>query len=590
MVSNNNTSSPKSTQSVSSPKVGWLKRHFTDSRRRTTSKQLEREAFLFGTTPFRRLYLIPASILTQLAAGSLYAWSVYNLPLTTHMNSDLPPTSPDRISIELVSQSFYVTIAFFGIACFLCGPWLERHGPRRMSLIGATLFFIGQLIAALSMYLRCMPLLFIGYGVFAGFGIGCCYLIPVSILQQWYPENKGFSAAVSVGSFGLGSVVASFTQAALIRQVGVTLTFVVLGCTYFVVQVGAAFVMRFPPIESMLAVAAAAALEPTSDEEQVVDRVKSVQCKLPTKQQQRRGSMTPLTSTAAVANEPSMFRTPMPVVDEERGGKQGVGSTDTLTDFPTVADSKLVAANALKSPLSPTESTFSLSRTRRASIALSIAMSTHTIDDVDDFLLDIQSADYRFIYAIFFLSVIPGLVLVSRMADMVQLAFDKPADVATWVVGINGGFNVLARIVLGVLSDRVPRVLLLMLVFVVTIVATVTMYLSLSLTNFPLFLASMWTITALYGGSSAVIPGLIGDVFGNKHISGLYGVAMTARSLGGVVGGFTYSAVIKSQKEAGVAKNHVLDLTLFSMVPLSTLGAVLLTMLMVRRRRAGARK
>ncbi|ORZ31445.1 major facilitator superfamily domain-containing protein [Catenaria anguillulae PL171] len=500
--------------SLSNPnkKAGWLERHFTDSRRRASPEQMEREAYIYGNVPFKRWLLIPASVMIQLAAGSFYAWSVYNAPITKRLNEG----NDQDIHAELISETFYAAVASFGLACFLCGPWLERHGPRRMTMIGATLFFIGQMITVLAMHVQSVPLLFIGYGAI------------VSVLQQWYPESKGFSAGVAVGSFGLGSVIASFTQSALIEAMGVMGTFLVLGCTYFVVQMLSALVMRFPPPDLMAA-----------------DSVKNQIAK------------SGLTSPA---------------------GMPGQHHDEETADAHHHNSSGATVTNVDGSEQVP------MTRQRRNSIATSV----HTIENVDEFMQEIKSVDYRFIYIIFFLSVIPGLVLVSRVADMVQSAFKMPTSTSTWVVGVNGGFNVIGRFAIGALSDKVPRFGLLMSCMILSIGAMVAMYISLSNLMFELFIASMWMLTGLYGGACAVVPGILGAVFGSRHISGLYGAAMTAWAAGGVIGGVGFTALIKGQRQAGVAANHVYDLCLYSMIPLAALGCVILTLFMIRRRKIKA--
>ncbi|ORZ31426.1 major facilitator superfamily domain-containing protein [Catenaria anguillulae PL171] len=483
-------------------------------------RQLEREAYIYGNVPFKRWLLIPATIFIQLSAGSFYAWSVYNAPITKRLNEG----NDQDIHAELISETFYAAVASFGLACFLCGPWLERHGPRRMTMIGATLFFIGQMITVLAMHVQSVPLLFIGYGAIGGFGIGCCYLIPVSVLQQWYPESKGFSAGVAVGSFGLGSVIASFTQSALIEAMGVMGTFLVLGCTYFVVQMLSALVMRFPPPDLMAA------------------NCRASNCPHAPKSSAGTGHHHPGQSAELEAMTASTL----------------ANDNDPSPDIPMI-------------PL----------RHRCASLALSI----HTIEDVDEFVRDIKSIDYRFLYLMFLLSVIPGLVLISRVADMVQLAFGKSVATATWVVGVNGGFNVLGRLLMGVLSDSLPRLPLLLSVFVLTIASLIALYFALAYALFPVFVVAMWSLTSLYGGGAALIPGLIGDVFGTRHIAGLYGVAMTAWAAGGVVGGVGFTAVIKSQREAGVPAQSVYDMSLYAMVVVATVGACVVVLYMARGKR-----
>ncbi|KAJ3058137.1 hypothetical protein HK102_010663, partial [Quaeritorhiza haematococci] len=67
---------------------------------------------------------------------------------------------------------------------------------------------------------------------------------------------RGIAAGLAVCGFGGGSIIAPFIQKALIgstftttltTNVGVPLTFVIIGCIYFVVMTLSAFVLRMPP-------------------------------------------------------------------------------------------------------------------------------------------------------------------------------------------------------------------------------------------------------------------------------------------------------------------------------------------------------
>ncbi|KAJ1563439.1 hypothetical protein HK096_000938, partial [Nowakowskiella sp. JEL0078] len=101
-----------------------------------------------------------------------------------------------------------------------------------------------------------MWLVYIGYGVIGGMGLGIGYISPVSPLQKFFPEMRGVAAGLAVCGFGGGSIIAPYSQLGLIGStytkdlntvIGVPLTFVVLGSIYFVVMVLAGLVLRMPP-------------------------------------------------------------------------------------------------------------------------------------------------------------------------------------------------------------------------------------------------------------------------------------------------------------------------------------------------------
>ena len=61
--------------------LAYIKWHYTDVTLRRSDKQVEREKFLFWCIPWNRWMMVPPAVLIQLCLGSLYSWSVYNVPI-----------------------------------------------------------------------------------------------------------------------------------------------------------------------------------------------------------------------------------------------------------------------------------------------------------------------------------------------------------------------------------------------------------------------------------------------------------------------------------------------------------------------------
>lgn len=86
------------------------------------------------------------------------------------------------------------------------GPWLERRGPFKGMMLGASLFYLGNLLTALGVYVQNFGLIYFAYGVIGGAGLGISYISPVSPLQKWFPELRGFAGGIAVCGFGAGSI------------------------------------------------------------------------------------------------------------------------------------------------------------------------------------------------------------------------------------------------------------------------------------------------------------------------------------------------------------------------------------------------
>lgn len=111
----------------------------------------------------------------------------------------------------------------------------------------------GFFVSAFGVYLHQIALVYLGYGVFGGIGLGIGYISPVSTLIKWFPDRPGMATGMAIMGFGGGAIIASPLSVALMNQfksptsVGVWQTFVVLGALYFCVMMCGVFLVRIAP-------------------------------------------------------------------------------------------------------------------------------------------------------------------------------------------------------------------------------------------------------------------------------------------------------------------------------------------------------
>lgn len=108
-----------------------------------------------------------------------------------------------------VSWVFSLAICFLGLAAAWGGMNLGKWGPRRLAMLGGVLFGSGTLIAALALHVESLILLYVGYGIVGGTGLGLGYVTPVATVAKWFPDKKGFVTGMVVMGFGLGAMLMS---------------------------------------------------------------------------------------------------------------------------------------------------------------------------------------------------------------------------------------------------------------------------------------------------------------------------------------------------------------------------------------------
>jgi OFA family oxalate/formate antiporter-like MFS transporter len=185
--------------------------------------------------------IVIAALLLQLALGAVYAWSVFS--------SALQKASAFKLTKPEATLPFEVAIGMIFIGTYLGGRIQDRRGPRTVAVIGSVIYGLGVIVASFAHDKAHLHLLVIGYGVLAGFGLGLAYIVPIAMLQKWFPDRRGLITGLAVGGFGFGAVVTAPIAQALIKNNPdvPTSAFLPLGIAYLIVAVAGALFFRNPP-------------------------------------------------------------------------------------------------------------------------------------------------------------------------------------------------------------------------------------------------------------------------------------------------------------------------------------------------------
>ena len=178
-----------------------------------------------------------AAVLMQICLGAIYGWSVFKIPLM-HAGHWMETA---------VQLNFTLALVFLGVGTVLGGLWQDQVGPRKVATVAGVLYGLGYLIAAYAASVHSLNLLYLGYGVLGGCGMGMGYITPVATLVKWFPERRGLMTGVAVCGYGAGALVMSLIAARLILSHGIAYTFAALGTVYLVVVVIAAQFYANPP-------------------------------------------------------------------------------------------------------------------------------------------------------------------------------------------------------------------------------------------------------------------------------------------------------------------------------------------------------
>jgi MFS family permease len=204
---------------------------------------------------YHRLWVAPSALAIHLCIGQVYAFSVFNRPLEKVLGVSLgagQPVPGDWTARE-IGWIFTLAIVFLGLSAAVGGRWVQAAGPRASGTAAAVCWGLGFLVAAYGVHVHEIWLLYLGYGMLGGCGLGLGYITPVATLVQWFPDRRGFATGIAIMGFGGGSILAGPLSKWLMDHFatetsgGVAATFVVLGVAYLTVMLVGAFSFRLPP-------------------------------------------------------------------------------------------------------------------------------------------------------------------------------------------------------------------------------------------------------------------------------------------------------------------------------------------------------
>src|SRR5215471_4878136 len=139
-----------------------------------------------------RWWRLAGGLSMNLALGTVYAWSVFVVPLEARFGWGRADTS----------MVFTIAACVFGFSFMFAGRLQDRLGPVPGSIFGGLLV---SLSFYLSSFTNSLGYLYFCYGVIGGIGGGFGYASAIPVVAKWFPDKRGLAVGIVVGGYGAGS-------------------------------------------------------------------------------------------------------------------------------------------------------------------------------------------------------------------------------------------------------------------------------------------------------------------------------------------------------------------------------------------------
>lgn len=185
----------------------------------------------------RWIYAVTGTVIL-LFAGLVYAWSVLASPLVAYF------TEWNKAQISL---TFTICMSFFCLGGLVGGFTSKKISVRTNIWISGILFLAGFFIASKT---NNLAMLYIGYGVLAGFASGFVYNGIMSCVTKWYSDKPGLISGIllmgfGIGSFIIGKVYQAFTPAGVGMEAWRN-SFFIFGIVLFAVLIVGGLIIKAP--------------------------------------------------------------------------------------------------------------------------------------------------------------------------------------------------------------------------------------------------------------------------------------------------------------------------------------------------------
>jgi MFS family permease len=188
------------------------------------------------------IIVIASFIIVFTCCGINFSFGIYQALYETLANEpNTPFTGASPALIDLIGTT---AVGIMTIGGPLAVGWAKTFSPRKVCLMGATIFTLAHILASFGTKLWHFTL---SQGVLLGLGTCLAYMTSVTVAPTWFTTRRGLAMGIILSGTGVGGLVWAPALKACIDAMGYRNTLRLTGAVSFVLNTGAGAAMTWEP-------------------------------------------------------------------------------------------------------------------------------------------------------------------------------------------------------------------------------------------------------------------------------------------------------------------------------------------------------
>lgn len=190
------------------------------------------------TIKVNRWGMLAAHVCINFILGGVYAFSFFKTPLMEAYDWDP----------ALLALAFSINMGILPIPMIIGGKLIDSGKGKLAIVLGCLLFSLGFILSG---FVDNLYVLFLTYGLIAGFGSGLAFTGNLNNILKFFPDKRGLASGVVLSGVGIGTLLCTKLAELFLNQTqNISKSLLYLGIVYLIVVFVVQFFIQSAPAKN----------------------------------------------------------------------------------------------------------------------------------------------------------------------------------------------------------------------------------------------------------------------------------------------------------------------------------------------------